>query len=88
MVNGGCIPGEFNAVTTPNIGEPCEDDSECWSPFGRGTCIQFTNGHSMCTVRDCGSPIAVLTEEQQMMGQACPYAKKLDGRCLSANRPR
>ncbi len=53
--NGGCVPGEFNDVETPNIGEACTEDSDCWSPFGIGFCIDgFPDGY--CTIRDCGAP--------------------------------
>ncbi len=56
--NGGCVPGEFNAVTTPNVGGTCDSDADCWSPFGLGFCIEegdsFTGGY--CTIRDCGAP--------------------------------
>ncbi|NOY90478.1 MAG: hypothetical protein GXP55_04650 [Deltaproteobacteria bacterium] len=59
--NGGCLPGNFNAVTTNNIGAACANDSECWSPFGQGLCLQpaadgsgFRGGY--CTVLDCVAP--------------------------------
>ncbi len=62
--NGGCVPGEFNDVTTPNVGGPCDTDADCWSPFGRGFCIGATTdageptgfAEGYCTVRDCQAP--------------------------------
>ncbi len=35
---GACVPGEFNAVTTNNVGTDCTESSECYSPFGQGAC--------------------------------------------------
>ncbi len=60
--NGFCLPGDFNEVTEENVGEPCEDTDECWSPFGRGRCFTpntddagvFRDGY--CTVSDCAAP--------------------------------
>lgn len=60
--NGFCFPGgNFNAVTTENVGSTCVDDVDCWSPFGEGVCFNslfdegdFPNGY--CSVFDCGAP--------------------------------
>ncbi|HJL46560.1 MAG TPA: hypothetical protein RMG45_12010 [Polyangiaceae bacterium LLY-WYZ-15_(1-7)] len=59
--NGHCLPGEFNAVTTENIGEPCDEDADCWSPFGQAFCFVddgpdsgFPGGY--CSLLDCGVP--------------------------------
>lgn len=66
--NGGCIPGAQNtAVTTANVGGACTGDSDCWSPFGNGSCFEeledddgnktgeFLDGY--CSVTDCHAPI-------------------------------
>ncbi|MEM9072531.1 MAG: hypothetical protein AAGE52_28750 [Myxococcota bacterium] len=57
--NGGCVPGEFNEVTESNTGGPCTEDADCWSPFGRGFCIDENDGNFLggyCSQRDCGAP--------------------------------
>jgi hypothetical protein len=53
--NGGCIPGNYNAVRTPNIGASCFDESTCYSPYGAGQCRDFGGG-SHCTLFDCAAP--------------------------------
>lgn len=60
---GACFPGEFNPeVTERNIGGPCTEDSDCWSPFGEGRCLNgtlFNMGDlatGYCTVFDCNAP--------------------------------
>ncbi len=53
--NGGCIPGNYNAVRTPNIGASCTDESTCYSPYGAGQCRDFGSGNH-CTLFDCGAP--------------------------------
>jgi hypothetical protein len=54
---GGCIPGEYNAVRTNNVGAACTDDSTCYSPFGAGRCLGVLNGDAdTCTVIDCAAP--------------------------------
>ena len=59
--NGHCLPGEFNDVTEENIGEPCTEDADCWSPFGAAFCFVddgpdsgFPDGY--CSLLDCGVP--------------------------------
>ena len=55
--NGVCLPIEYDTtVTTPNIGEACTEDSDCFSPFGNGFCITDDWGQGYCSVRDCGAP--------------------------------
>lgn len=49
---GACIAGVFNDVIEPNVGEACEQDAECYSPFGQGICF----GDVGCSVLDCGVP--------------------------------
>jgi hypothetical protein len=54
---GGCIPGEYNAVRTNNVGAACTDASTCYSPFGAGTCLGVLTGEAdTCTVLDCAAP--------------------------------
>jgi len=48
---GGCLPGNYNAITEPNIGELCMADSDCYSPFALGFCLS-----GVCSVADCISP--------------------------------
>jgi hypothetical protein len=55
MNNGGCVPGNYNAVRTPNVGASCVDESTCYSPYGAGQCRDFgAGGH--CTLFDCLAP--------------------------------
>ncbi len=66
-ITGGCFPGEYNAITTYNVGAACDDDSECFSPLGRGRCL-FNNdrtGGGICSIAGCnggamGSAIGLL----------------------------
>ncbi len=46
--NSGCWLGNYNDVTTNNIGSPCEDATDCYSPFGYGECV-----NNFCIVRYC-----------------------------------
>lgn len=59
-LNGGCYPGNYNDVPAYNVGSECQDDGDCWSPFGRGRCL-FTGGtffdrtgRGICAVGGCG----------------------------------
>ena len=68
--NGACVPGNYNDVTTNNVGSPCgaasptdDPDRQCYSPFGLGRCItpERWGGEpalptGLCTVTDCGAP--------------------------------
>ncbi|MFW5920823.1 MAG: hypothetical protein ACOCUS_03195 [Polyangiales bacterium] len=55
--NGACLPGNFNDVTEPNVGEACTEDSECYSPFGTGLCLTGDVwGDGYCSTIDCGAP--------------------------------
>lgn len=61
--NGGCIPGNYNAITENNIGAHCQDipdgltaDEQCWSPFGIGRCIFDTASGGYCSLINCGAP--------------------------------
>lgn len=51
--NGGCMPGNYNAVVTANVGAPCTRDEECYSPYGLGRCAFAEVGRGACTVVDC-----------------------------------
>jgi hypothetical protein len=53
--NGGCIPANESDVRTPNVGDACGDDAECYSPFGLGQCRDLGAGDH-CTLFDCGAP--------------------------------
>jgi len=60
-LDGACLPGNFNSVTTNNVGAACATDADCWSPFGQGLCLApaadgsgFRGGY--CTVLDCLAP--------------------------------
>lgn len=51
---GICAPGNYNPVTEPNVGAPCTDDAECFSPYGRGRCANLdTRPIGVCEVTDC-----------------------------------
>lgn len=52
--NGGCVPGNYNDVSEPNLGEPCERDEECYSPFGLGRCAWSESAMGVCVLIDCG----------------------------------
>jgi len=62
VVNGGCLPGNYNAVATENIGAACNDpdgptgdlgsDEQCWSPYGLGRCI-FADAIATCSILGC-----------------------------------
>lgn len=59
--NGACVPADANDVVDNNVGGPCADDSDCWSPFGAGLCLSanddgtgFRDGY--CSVLDCLAP--------------------------------
>jgi hypothetical protein len=59
--NGVCVGGNYNAVTTSNLGVTCASNSECYSPYGLGGCLTLSvNGMApatgMCTVTDCAAP--------------------------------
>ena len=65
---GGCFPAEYNDVPAYNVGAPCDDVTDCWSPFGYGRCL-FTNqtdrlASGYCVVGNCaqrmGMPIGIL----------------------------
>lgn len=52
--NGGCWLGNYNAVTTNNVGHTCVDgdDTTCYSPHGSGRCI-FSGINASCSILGC-----------------------------------
>jgi hypothetical protein len=50
--NGGCLPGNYNAITTNNVGHACTMETECYSPHGAGACI-FQSPSSACAILGC-----------------------------------
>jgi len=60
--SGVCVGGNYNAVTTNNVGQTCETNADCYSPFGLGYCLvyQVTQAGEVlpgiCTVFDCAVP--------------------------------
>ncbi|MCC7536659.1 MAG: hypothetical protein IT379_10620 [Deltaproteobacteria bacterium] len=72
---GACEPGNYNAVTEPNVGVPCTSSAECWSPYGNGHCFQLF-GRGFCTVTQCGlSPFSADGRESTV----CPPGTFCDG---------
>ena len=61
-INGGCFPGNYNAVSLENIGAACNDpdgptgprtsDEQCWSPYGLGRCL-FGASVAACALLGC-----------------------------------
>jgi hypothetical protein len=46
-----------DSVTSPNVGEPCTAQADCFSPFGLGRCVGDDDaGTRVCTVASCASP--------------------------------
>ncbi len=68
--NGACIPGNYNAIVTNNVGAACnstgptdDPDARCYSPFGYGRCLTpaLWGGtpalpSGMCTILNCAAP--------------------------------
>ena len=59
--SGVCVGGNYNAVTTNNIGQSCETNADCYSPFGLGYCLVYQVSATevlpgICTVFDCAVP--------------------------------
>ena len=57
--HGGCVPGVYNEVRSPNFGRTCRADGApqnyCYSPFGLGFCSALGD-EGYCTLLDCGAP--------------------------------
>lgn len=59
--SGVCVGGNYNAVTTNNVGQSCETNADCYSPFGLGTCAVYRVTDTevlpgICTIFDCAVP--------------------------------
>lgn len=50
--DGGCVPGNYNATREPNLGSTCTEDSQCYSPFGQGRCLELS-GQGFCIILGC-----------------------------------
>ncbi|MFK7998553.1 MAG: hypothetical protein AB8H86_03110, partial [Polyangiales bacterium] len=55
-VNGGCVPGSFSSIPTPNIGAACWADSDCAGPFAAQFCVPRNDGRGYCSLFDCAAP--------------------------------
>ncbi|MEY4575872.1 MAG: hypothetical protein RL701_575 [Pseudomonadota bacterium] len=65
---GVCVGGDYNAVTTNNVGATCSKDTECFSPYGLGHCSLYAlqpatttatapaPAVGICTIMDCAAP--------------------------------
>ena len=56
--SGMCMPGNYNAVTTNNVGQACNTQAECFSPFGHGRCVLLSQASpiGVCAIMDCAAP--------------------------------
>lgn len=63
-LNGACFPGNYNDVPAYNVGAECQDDEDCWSPFGLGRCLfsggtfYARTGRGICAIGGCGQTMA------------------------------
>lgn len=86
-INGGCLPGNYNDVTTENIGASCIDpdgpagdrssDEQCWSPYGLGRCI-FSEEIATCSILGCSN----LPADACGTGNACVSLSAETSICL------
>ncbi len=58
---GVCVGGNYNDVTDNNLGQSCQSDADCYSPFGLGVCLQLGVGSvqaptGTCSIFDCKVP--------------------------------
>lgn len=63
--NGSCIPGNYNDVSTPNVGTACQTVDDCYSPHGYGRCLWGRDeseslaetgdivGSGLCVIQNC-----------------------------------
>ncbi|NOY92249.1 MAG: hypothetical protein GXP55_13730, partial [Deltaproteobacteria bacterium] len=84
--SGSCMPGNYNARASNNVGAACSSDGECYSPFGHGRCFGQPGRPHFCTVVDC----SVLEASTSVCGAgACaPLSADVDGcakTCTTAN---
>ncbi|MGD8860833.1 MAG: hypothetical protein PVI30_12555 [Myxococcales bacterium] len=59
--DGVCVGGNYNDIEESNVGAACEEDADCYSPYGLGGClflsvagIQGPTG--ICSILDCAVP--------------------------------
>ncbi|MGF1469578.1 MAG: hypothetical protein ACFCGT_25940 [Sandaracinaceae bacterium] len=51
---GACLTGNYNDITTPNLGVPCSEDADCYSPYGYGRCLTTQTGQpGFCSIANC-----------------------------------
>ncbi|MCG8555429.1 MAG: hypothetical protein MJD61_09115 [Proteobacteria bacterium] len=87
--HGSCQPANYNDVQAPNIGAPCTQDSECYSPYGLGVCwfrSPRVAQSGYCAVIDCASGNSI---DGILPGLAAdrPVCPESDGLCVvRANR--
>lgn len=58
--SGVCVGGNYNAITTNNIGADCKTNADCYSPYGLGYCLIYQVSSEVlpgfCTLFDCAVP--------------------------------
>jgi hypothetical protein len=59
--SGVCVGGNYNSVVDNNVGKGCEQNSDCYSPYGAGRCLRYgltstTSSNGICTLFDCNAP--------------------------------
>jgi hypothetical protein len=60
--NGSCLPGNYNAVVTPNVGGACQTSADCYSPYGYGRCLWGTDDGALSAIGDeVGSGVCVIS---------------------------
>jgi hypothetical protein len=74
--SGVCVGGNYNAVTANNIGQTCETNADCYSPFGLGYCAKYQIGNVLlpgnCTLLDCsvaGLPVDICGDKNACVSQ-------------------
>jgi len=69
--DGYCWSGNWPGAAARNLYEPCDSNSDCFSPYGLGECLLYgRNGEGYCTIVGCPHPL---------IGAACAPG----GQCLS-----
>lgn len=58
---GVCVGGDYNEVVDNNVGDGCDADADCYSPYGYGRCMRLSVGgiaaqRGTCTILDCAGP--------------------------------